>query len=284
MPSTKLENRILLCLVAFSVSCGIGLIANRDIVKALTTGAIATVASFVGGTVVDRKIFKQERLSRNSFKNKAQTLKTEIEQLEDYKEQLRQTLMTTTTVQEEIELSIHNLESQKDNLRDRVEQIQTQKQTMQQELTRMSDRKEELEQACDSLEAEFEQMNFQHAEFQKILTKGQAQILQNESCLTLLREEYQQLQDYVSEIYSQKDQLDRDLYELENKKQQLLGSVHDLQLYLTQLEEQERSHSTPEETTEEEDLPVESRDDTNVPDTDQTSPEWSDWDELLDSI
>jgi chromosome segregation ATPase len=283
MPSTKLENRILLCLVAFSVSCGIGLIANRDIVKALTTGAIATVASFVGGTVVDRRILKQERLSRNFFKNKAQTLKTEIEQLEDYKEQLRQTLMTTTTVQEEIELSIHNLESQKDYLRDRVEQIQTQKQTMQQELTRMSEQKEELEQACDSLEAEFEQMNFQHAEFQKILTKGQAQIQQNESCLMLLREEYQQLQDYVSEVYSQKDQLDRDLYDLENQKQQLLGSVHDLQLYLTQLEEQERSLSTPEEFAEEEDkLPVESHNDANVPD--QTSPEWSDWDELLDSI
>ncbi|NJQ97535.1 MAG: hypothetical protein HC784_07605 [Hydrococcus sp. CSU_1_8] len=113
MPSTKLENRILLCLVAFGVSGGIGLIANRDIVKALTTGAIATVASFVGGTVVDRKTLKQERLIKHSFKHKAQVLKNEIEQLEDYKEQLRQSLMTTTTVQEEIDLSIHNLSHKK---------------------------------------------------------------------------------------------------------------------------------------------------------------------------
>jgi chromosome segregation ATPase len=275
MPSTKLENRILLCLVAFGVSCGIGLIANRDIIKALTTGAIATVASFVGGTVIDRKTLKQERLSRHSFKNKAQTLKNEIEKLENYKEQLRQSLMTTTTVKEEIELSIHNLESQQNYLLDRVSQIQIQKQAMQQELTQMTEQKQELEDACDRLESEFERMHFQQTEFQRILSNGEAQIQQNESCLTLLREEYQQLQDYISEVYSQKDQLDRDVYELANQKQQLLGSVNDLQLYITQLEAQKRSLTQPEEPTED-NLPVESHD--------KTSPEWSDWDELLDSI
>ncbi|NJP18409.1 MAG: hypothetical protein HC763_04995 [Hydrococcus sp. CRU_1_1] len=264
MPSTKLENRILLCLVAFGVSGGIGLIANRDIVKALTTGAIATVASFVGGTVVDRKTLKQERLIKHSFKHKAQVLKNEIEQLEDYKEQLRQSLMTTTTVQEEIDLSIHNLESQKNYLLDRVSQIQAQKQAIQQELTHMTEQKQELEKACDSLEVEFEQMNLQHLEFQKILTNGKAQIQQNESCLMLLREEYQQLQDYISEVYSQKDQLDRDLYELENQKQQLLDLVNDLQLYTSQLETQERSLTQSEESIEDK-LSTESHDDLDIP-------------------
>ncbi|MCU0537255.1 MAG: hypothetical protein MUD14_25495 [Hydrococcus sp. Prado102] len=189
--------------------------------------------------------------------------------------------MTTTTVKEEIELSIYNLESQKNYLLDLVRQIQIQKQTMQQELTKMNEQKQELEGECYSLEVEFEQMSVQQIEFQRILSNGQAQIQQNESCLTLLREEYQQLQDYIAEVYSQKDQLDRDLYELKNQKQQLLGSVNDLQLYMSQLEDQKRSLTQPEEPTEDK-SPIESHDDVDVPE--KASPEWSDWDELLDSI
>ncbi|NJO93441.1 MAG: hypothetical protein HC820_02045 [Hydrococcus sp. RM1_1_31] len=60
MPSTKLENRILLCLVALGVGCSLGLIINRDLKKALIIGAIATGASFVGGTIVDRKISEKK--------------------------------------------------------------------------------------------------------------------------------------------------------------------------------------------------------------------------------
>ncbi|NJQ97536.1 MAG: hypothetical protein HC784_07610 [Hydrococcus sp. CSU_1_8] len=128
----------------------------------------------------------------------------------------------------------------------------------------MTEQKQELEKACDSLEVEFEQMNLQHLEFQKILTNGKAQIQQNESCLMLLREEYQQLQDYISEVYSQKDQLDRDLYELENQKQQLLDLVNDLQLYTSQLETQERSLTQSEESIEDK-LSTESHDDLDIP-------------------
>jgi chromosome segregation ATPase len=88
--------------------------------------------------------------------------------------------------------------------------------------------------------------------------------------LSLLREEYQQLQDHISEIYSQKETFDDNVHQLENQKQQLLASINDLQWHICQLEEQKQSLIEYEEMAE--------NDNNNG---DELSSEWN---ELLDSI
>ncbi|OKH24914.1 hypothetical protein NIES593_06800 [Hydrococcus rivularis NIES-593] len=284
MPSTKLANRILLCLVAFGAGCGIGFIADRDIKKALTTGAIATTASFIGASVVDRKNLRQERVVRNALKNKAQALRDEIDRLENYENQLRQSLMTTTNVRQEIELSLGNLNAERNYLINQINELHERREEIQQELPRLCEQKQELEKACEALQVELQQMSYFKKELDQIIADRQEQIDRDESCLTLLREEYQQLQDYISEIYAQKEQLDRDLYELESQKQQLLDSVNDLQLHICQLEEQKQSLTEiePAEKTQEALLTTQTDGDRNI--SEASAPQWEEWDELLDSI
>lgn len=284
MPSTKLANRILLCLVAFGVGCGIGFIADRDIKKALTTGAIATTASFIGASVVDRKNLRQERVVRNALKNKAQVLRDEIDRLENYENQLRQSLMTTTNVRQEIELSLGSLNAERNYLINQINELHERRGEIQQELPRLSEQKQELEEACEALQVELQQMSYFKKELDQIITDRQEQIDRDESCLTLLREEYQQLQDHISEIYAQKEQLDRDLYELESQKQQLLDSVNDLQLHICQLEEQKQSliEIKPAEQTQEALSTTQLDGDRNI--SEASAPQWEEWDELLDSI
>jgi chromosome segregation ATPase len=274
MPSTRLENRILLCLMAFGISCGIGLLVNREIKGALTTGAIASIASFIGASVVDKKNIRQERTTINSFQKKLKALQEEISELENYGNGLRQSLRTATTVQKEIKLSIDSLNTEKDRLSDQVSDLQEKYRQAQPEISLILRQKQKLKEDCENLQLEWQQIGDRLAEQEKILADRQEQIQQNESCLTLLREEYQQLQDYISDIYTQKEQLDHDLHDLKNQKQQLLASVTDLQWHLRQLEAQKQSLIELEESSENH-LPE------NVDDLEDLPP---DWDELLDSI
>ncbi len=274
MPSTRLENRILLCLMAFGISCGIGLLVNREIKGALTTGAIASIASFIGASVVDKKNIRQERTTINSFQKKLKALQEEISELENYGNGLRQSLRTATTVQKEIKLSIDSLNTEKDRLSDQVSDLQEKYRQAQPEISLILRQKQKLKEDCENLQLEWQQIGDRNQEQEKILADRQEQIQQNESCLTLLREEYQQLQDYISDIYTQKEQLDRDLHDLKNQKQQLLASVTDLQWHLRQLEAQKQSLIELEESSENH-WPE------NVDDLEDLPP---DWDELLDSI
>jgi chromosome segregation ATPase len=281
MPSTKLENRILLCSVALGVSCGIGLIVSRELGKALITAAIATTASFIGATVVDRKTLKQERIIRNSYKNKVQALENEISQLESYENQLRQSLMTTTNVKQEIEVSLNDLIIEKKNLINQIEQLSKKQEAIQKELPLLSRQKETLEDACEDVYNQLLQISDRKKEFEQTLLQYQKQIQENQSCLTLLREEYQQMQEYNSEIYTQKQQLDDDLYELEIQKQQLVVSINDLQLHVCQLEAKQQSLTEPQERIED-NLLDSSHDESNI--SEDSALDWTEWNELLDSI
>lgn len=55
MSSSKVINQLLLGSVAFGISCGLGLVVNRDLNKALLTGAISLPAVYVSALVVDKR-------------------------------------------------------------------------------------------------------------------------------------------------------------------------------------------------------------------------------------
>ncbi|NJO93443.1 MAG: hypothetical protein HC820_02055 [Hydrococcus sp. RM1_1_31] len=60
-----------------------------------------------------------------------------------------------------------------------------------------------------------------------------------------------------------------------------MGSVNDLQLHITQLKEHKRSLLKSEEAVEDE-IIISSDENSNI--VKETSPQWEEWDELLDSI
>jgi chromosome segregation ATPase len=271
MSSTKLENRIILCSVTFVLSCLLSVVLlDRDVKKMLAIGAIASLASFVGATIIDRKAIAKERLRRSVLKQRANLLQKEIFYLETDREQLRKSLLTTTTVRQEIEHSVNHLNSEKNELIERIQELYNEKEKIEAAITSLLPQKQRLEADCQQKQIDLEALSDRQSEFDRTAQEQRAQIQQDEACLSLLREEYQQLQDHISEIYSQKETFDDDVHQLENQKQQLLASVNDLQWHICQLQAQKQSLMDNEEMAE-----------NSNDDGEELSSEWN---ELLDSI
>jgi chromosome segregation ATPase len=271
MSSTKLENRIVLCSVTFIVSCFLSIVLlDRNVKKMLAIGAIASSASFIGATIIDRKAIEQERLKRSVLKQRANLLQKEIFYLEKDREQLRKSLLTTTTVRQEIEHSVNHLDSEKNELVARVQELNREKEEIEAVIASLAPQKKQLEKDCQQKQIDLKELSDRQTELDRIVREQLAKIQQDEACLSLLREEYQQLQDHISEIYSQKETFDDNVHQLENQKQQLLASVNDLEWHICQLQAQKQSLIEYEEMAE-----------NNNDDGNQLSSEWN---ELLDSI
>jgi chromosome segregation ATPase len=253
------------------VSCLLSVILlDRDVKKILAMGAIASSASFVGATIIDRKTIEREKLRRSILKERTNLLQKEIFYLETDREQLRKSLLTTTTVRQEIEHSVNYLNSEKNELVDRLQELDKEREEIEAVISSLLPQKKQLEKDCQQKQIDLETLSARASELDRIVLEQLAQIQQDEACLSLLREEYQQLQDHISEIYSQKETFDDNVQQLENQKQQLLASVNDLQWHICQLEQQKQSLIEYEEMAE--------NDNNNG---DELSSEWN---ELLDSI
>lgn len=238
MQSTKLVNRILLSSVAFSVSFGIGLLANRDLKKALLTGVITFPASYVGAVVADKRRITQEKLLRGSLQNQIQALGEE-------ETRLYQSLSTATATRQDIEVSINALQAERSQLLNRVSELHNQKRQLYQELGGFQQQKQQQEAELHSLKTQLQQLERQQAQQNQSISARTVKIQQTETRLNYLQAELEQLQIQISEKQNQKEQLNQDLATLEHQKQDLGGEIYDLQTQIRVLgQRQEQLNQT----------------------------------------
>ncbi|HEY9633862.1 MAG TPA: tellurite resistance TerB C-terminal domain-containing protein [Coleofasciculaceae cyanobacterium] len=232
MQSTKVVNQILLGSVAFSVSFGLGLLANRDLNKALLAGVITVPAAYAGVVIVDKRRLKQEKWARVSLLN-------QIQELEEEENQLYQSLYAATSTRQQIEASINALQSERSHLLNRVSDLHHQRNELYQEISISQNQKQQQEGQLYNLQTQVQQLERQQADLNLSISVKSVQIQQIETRIKLLRSEVEPLERQLVEKQNQQKQLNQDLATLEGKKQDLGGEVYDLQTHIQVLQQRQ---------------------------------------------
>lgn len=232
MPSTKLANRILLGSVAFGVSFGLGLLANRNLNQALLAGIITVPATYIGVAIADKRRAYQERLLRSS-------LQIQIQDLEAEEAQLYQSLSAATATRHEVEASINALQSERSYLLNRVSELHTQRNELYQELTTVQKQKQQQEAEFYTLQNQIQQFEQQQTELSQSLANKISQIQQAELRFNRLQVELDQLQNQINQKQNQQEQVNKTLIALEHRKQELGGETYDLETNIKVLEQRQ---------------------------------------------
>lgn len=232
MRSTNVVNQIVLGSVAFCISFGLGLLANRDFTKALLTGAITIPATYAGIIVSSRRRTNQEKWIRAS-------LLSQIQELEDEENQLQQSLYTATVTRQQIEASINALQSERTQLLNRVSELHFKRNELYQELSVFQSQKQQQEEDFYHRQIQIQQIEKQQAELNLSISVKTTQIQQIETRIKLSRGELEQLQSQIAEKQNQKEQFNQDLSILASRKQLLGGEVYDLQTQIQVLQQRQ---------------------------------------------
>lgn len=232
MPSTKLANRILLGSVAFGVSFGLGLLANRNLNQALLAGIITVPATYIGVAIADKRRAYQERLLKNS-------LHIQIQELEAEEVQLYQSLSAATATRHEVEASINALQSERSYLLNRVSELHSQRNELYQELTVVQKQKQQQEAEFYTLQNQIQQFERQQTELSQSMANKISQIQQAELRFNRLQVELDQLQNQITQKQNQQDQVNKTLIALEHRKQELGGETYDLETNIKVLEQRQ---------------------------------------------
>lgn len=232
MQSIKVANRFLLGSVAFGVSFLLGLLANRDITKALLTGVIAIPATYTGAMIADKRRIYQEKLLRGSLQN-------QIEELVEEQTQLYQSLAAATATRQEVEASINALQSERSHLLSRVSELHIQRNELYRELSDFQKQKQQQDLEFYNLQTQLQKLERQQTEVNQSLSAKTFQLQQTEIRINQLRKELDQLHNQISNKKQQKEQLHPDLAKLESRKQHLEGAAYDLQTQIQVLQQRQ---------------------------------------------
>lgn len=232
MQSIRVANRILLGSVAFSVSFVLGLLANRDINKALLAGIITVPGTYAGAAIVEKRRIYQEKLLRGSLQN-------QIQELEEEEHQLYQSLAAATATRQEVEASINALQGERSQLLNRVSDLHLQRNELYRELSDFQKQKQQQEAEFYHLQTQLHQLERQQAELNQSISSKNFQIQQTEIRLNQLRKEFEQLQKQISKKKQQKDQIHPDLVTLESQKRHLEGEAYDLHTQIQVLQQRQ---------------------------------------------
>lgn len=232
MQSIRVVNRILLGSVAFSVSFVLGLVANRDINKALLTGVITVPGTYAGAAIVEKRRIYQEKLLRGSLQN-------QIQELEEEESQLYQSLAAATATRQEVEASINALQSERSQLLNRVSDLHLQRNELYRELSEFQKQKQQQEAEFYHLQTQLHQLERQQAELNQSISTKNFQIQQTEIRISQLRKELEQLQKQISKKKQHKEQIHPDLITLEGQKRHLEGEAYDLQTQIQVLQQRQ---------------------------------------------
>lgn len=232
MQSIRVVNRILLGSVAFSVSFLLGLLVNRDINKALLTGAITVPATYAGATIAEKRRIYQEKLLRGSLQN-------QIQELLEEENQLYQSLASATATRQEVEASINALQGERSQLLNRVSDLHLQRNELYRELSDFQKQKQQKETEFYHLQTQIQRLERQQVELEQSLSAKTFQLNQTEARTNQLKKEIERLHKQISHKKQQKEQLHPDLITLENQKRNLEGEAYDLQTQIQVLHQRQ---------------------------------------------
>jgi chromosome segregation ATPase len=222
MQSVMISNRLILVIVAFSVSFGLSLVPSWDFNKAFLTGVITAITIYTAALFVDKRRRNYEIFVLSSLRKRIKDMEglkarvvREINQIEEH----------------------HNLlyaESQQ--LQTQVTESRNQRDSLHRELRTFAGQKKQLETEINSLQTEINNLQQNQAELNNsfsILTSEKRRL---ESNCHVSRAEITQLQSQISELQQEKQEIESNLTLLGRLKPQLEEKLYELRIAIQELE------------------------------------------------
>ncbi|MEH2008888.1 MAG: tellurite resistance TerB C-terminal domain-containing protein [Nostoc sp.] len=222
MQSVMISNRLILGIVAFSVSFGLSLVPNWDFNKAFLTGVITAVTIYATALFVDKRRRNYEMFVLGSLRKRIKDMEglkarvvREINQIEEH----------------------HNLlyaESQQ--LQNQVTESRNQRDSLHRELRTFAGQKKQLEIEISSLQTEINELQKNQAELNNAFSVLTAEKRRLESNCNVSRAEITQLQSQISELQKEKEEVESNLTLLGRLKPQLEERLYELRIAIQDLE------------------------------------------------
>ncbi|MEH1903030.1 MAG: tellurite resistance TerB C-terminal domain-containing protein [Nostoc sp.] len=222
MQSVMISNRLILGIVAFSVSFGLSLVPNWDFNKAFLTGVITAVTIYATALFVDKRRRNYEMFVLGSLRKRIKDMEglksrvvREINQIEEH----------------------HNLlyaESQQ--LQNQVTESRNQRDSLHRELRTFAGQKKQLKIEISSLQTEINELQKNQAELNNAFSVLTAEKRRLESNCNVSRAEITQLQSQISELQKEKQEVESNLTLLGRLKPQLEERLYDLRIAIQDLE------------------------------------------------
>ncbi|MHC5935092.1 tellurite resistance TerB C-terminal domain-containing protein [Nostoc sp.] len=222
MQSVMISNRLILGIVAFSVSFGLSLVPNWDFNKAFLTGIITAVTIYAAVLFVDKRRRNYEMFVLGSLRKRIKDMEglkarvvREINQIEEH----------------------HNLlyaESQQ--LQNQVTESRNQRDSLHRELRTFAGQKKQLETEIISLQTEINNLQKNQAELNNAFSVLTAEKRRLESNCNASRSEITLLQSQISELQQEKQEIESNLTLLGRLKPQLEEKLYELRIAIQELE------------------------------------------------
>ena len=229
----RVTNQILVGAVAFSVSFCLTLVVNRDIKQAFFSGLFTVPATYSATVIINTRRINQE-------KGLIISLQDEIQELEEYKQDLNQFLFDALAEEQEVEASINTLQSELNHLRTKVSEGYNQRKEQNWELYILQNQKQQQEADLESIHLEKTTLENKLKELIKDLNQielsKKSEIQQIESHLQLLNLEQDQLKVQVIEKQKEKKVIEQELLIFHRQKHQLIEEKRALQANRTSLQ------------------------------------------------
>ena len=181
------KNPLLLGLVAFCVSFGLGLLVNRSFKLALLTGLITLPATFMGVLAASRKQRVQQKWTLTD-------LQIKIHQLRKWEVELQQALSAMMAAKQRTEIELNYLQAGLDQIQTQAAEQRSYKQQLSQDLMTLNEQKHQVEADLHRWNTQIYSLEQQRGELDLSLRSLKAEKYKVEVSLTSLQDEFQQLQ------------------------------------------------------------------------------------------
>ena len=228
MPINQLANHIILGTVAFSISVSIGVFTNPE--KALLNGVITVLATSAGSFVANKRLREQEKRHIGSLLH-------QIEEFEEEKSLLYESVSQGMEIKQQIEGSINALQIERSQLLQRVSELHGQRNDFYKELADFQRQKQQQIDELENLKRQIKHIEQHQVELNQSLWAKTAQVQPAETRLNRLHGELDRLQNRIAEKLHQQKQLERELATLESQKQELGGEAYDLKTNIQALKQ-----------------------------------------------
>lgn len=222
MQSAMVSNRVILGIVAFSVSFGLSLVPNWDFNKAFVTGVITLVATYAAALFIDTRRRSHEMLILGSLRKRikeTEGLKSrvvrEINQLEDHR---------------------NLLYTESKNLQNQVVEVRNQRDSLHRELGNFSGQKKQLESEITNLTTEIHSLDKNKVDLSNSISHLTTEKRRLETQYNSSRSEITQLQSQLCELQQEKQELENSLTLLGRIKPQLEEKMYELRITIQDLE------------------------------------------------
>ncbi|WP_404800415.1 tellurite resistance TerB C-terminal domain-containing protein [Atlanticothrix silvestris] len=222
MQSLMVSNRLILGIIAFSVSFGLSLVPNWNFNQSLITGIITVLATYTAALFVDQRHKNHEMLVLGSLHRR-------IKDMEGLKSRIVREI-------NQIETHRNLLYKESQQIQNQILECRNQRDSLHRELGNFAGQKKQLEDESSSLKTELHILEKNKVELNHSFTSLTAEKRRLELHCNAYRSEISQTQNQICELQKEKQEIESNLTLLGRLKPQLEEKLYELRITLQELE------------------------------------------------